>query len=200
MNKQEIDFWEKLKRWHLDDIDKCLAVNANYAAAKTMLSLIDALGALYGGLIEYKGKYYVLAGGCSRSKITKKIYRKQYEESGTKKQFLNFTKNYLNEFFQYKIKVKSKEILLADILYDHFRCGLIHEGHPKFGTGICRENNLNFFYFNYGGVRVALNILALRDMLRRATFAYERDLFDKRQPEKMKRWKERFRFLSKLKI
>ncbi|MBU0999196.1 hypothetical protein KKG24_02715 [Patescibacteria group bacterium] len=195
-----MDFWEKLKRWHLDDIDKCLVVNANYAATKTMLSLVDALGALYGGLIEHKGKYYVLVGDGSRSKATIKLYRKQYEESGTKKQFLNFTKNYLNEFFQYKTKVKSREILLADILYDHFRCGLIHEGHPKFGTGICRENNFNFFILNSGGVKIALNILALRDMLRRAVFTYEKDLFDKTQPERMKRWKERFKYLSKLRI
>lgn len=200
MNDVQKDFWDKLKRWHLDDIDICLANNANYAATKTMLSFIDVLGAFYGGLIEHKGKYYVLAGGGSRTKKRIKINKKLYEESGTKKQFLNFTKNYLNEFFQYKLKVKSKKVNLAGILYDHFRCGMIHEGHPKSGTGILRENSPIIIYYNYGGLKVALNILALRDMLRRAVFKFEQDLSDSKQPERMARWEERFNYLYKLKL
>jgi len=199
MNNEQRDFWDTLKRWHLDDIDKCLAVEANYAATKTMLSFIDVLGAFYGGLIKYKGKYYVPAGGGGRSKKPVIINGKSYEVSGTKNQFLNFTKNYLHEFFEARVPI-GKKMRLSDVLYDHFRCGMIHEGHSKLGTGIARVNTPIVIYSNYDNVPVVLNILALRDMLRRATFEYERDLFGVKQLERMRRWQERYDFLAKLKF
>lgn len=201
MNDEQKDIWERFKRWHLDDIDKCLAIQANYAATKTMLSFIDALGAFYGGLIEHRGKSYVLPGG-NRKHIgkTKQMNSKIYEQTSTKKQFLNFVKNYMTEFFKYKVVSGNKQIRLSDILYDHFRCGMIHEGHPKYGTGIIRENSRVIAYENYGGVRVALNILTLRDMLRNAVFSYEKDLADQDQKERMIRWLERYNYLGQQKL
>ncbi|KKP88720.1 MAG: hypothetical protein UR93_C0009G0008 [Berkelbacteria bacterium GW2011_GWA2_35_9] len=199
LDNTKIEFWNKFKRWHLDDIDICLANNANYAATKTMLSLIDSLGGFYGGLIEYNNIYYVPAGGGSRSKKIYDINNKSFEKSGSKKQFLNFTKNYLHEFFETKLPF-GKNIRLSDVLYEHFRCGIIHEGQPKFGTGITKENTPIVIYTNYKNIPVVLNILALRDMLRRAVFEYERDLSDNKQPERMIRWQIRYDFLTQLKF
>ncbi|MBI5071885.1 hypothetical protein HZB93_03285 [Candidatus Falkowbacteria bacterium] len=193
MNEEEKEFWEKLKRWHLDDVDICIGNNANYAASKMMLTLIDILGAFHGGMIRYKSKYYVLPGGKRKQKSkTIKIEGKNYEQTTNKEQFLSFLKNYIHEFYEIKVKHGSKEKRAAEILYDHFRCGLVHEGHSKLGTGLARINNAEPI-INKDGLLV-LNILALRDLVRRATFKFEKDL----NKEKMlKRWRERYNFLTK---
>jgi hypothetical protein len=219
MDQQEKEFWDKLKRWHLDDIDICLANGANYAATKTMLSLIDALGGFYGGLVEKevneiyecknckkqkffkKKKYLVRAGGGGRSKNIKtyNVDGVIYEESGSKKEFLNFVNNYINEFYKIKIKSKTKKWRAAEILYDHFRCGLIHEGHSKFGTGITNYNDMEIFKYDLG-VPIALNIVCLRDLVRRAIFEFEKDVFHKKIKERVIRWEDRFNYLSELKL
>lgn len=198
MNDEQREIWEKLKRWHFDDIEKCLNADANFAAAKMELTFIDILGAFYGGLIEDKGQYYVLKGRGRYSKNIKTcvINGRIYEETGTKRQFLNFTKNYLNEFYIFKIKSNSKKIIAADILYEHFRCGLIHEGFPKYGTGIYKSNDGELFSFDQG-VKVALNIITLRDRLMIAVEEFENDLIKK---ERIMRWQQRFDYLNKLKI
>lgn len=203
MTSQEREFWERLKDWHLNDIDICLANGANYAAARTMLSYVDILGGFYGGLIKREGDYCVRVQEPGTSKNSVKINNDEYEKSGTKKQFFRFVRKYMNAFYRIKVKVRTehieKELRLADILYDHFRCGLVHEGHPKLGTEIVRENSDVILRvrsdFNVNKPLASLNILALRDKLRSATFQFERDLNDASHPERLARWRERYEFL-----
>lgn len=198
MNAQELDFWEKLKRWHLDDIDICIGNGANYAATKMMLTLIDILGALYGGLVQKGDNYYVLAGGGRGNAKTVVIDKVTYEKSGTKAQFKNFVKNYMHEFYEIFISTNNKRIRAVEVLYNHFRCGLVHEGHSKYGTGIIRENNDQLI--SQRGLYITLNILALRDLVRKAMFNFEKDLNDNKQPERMIRWRIRYKYLMESKF
>lgn len=198
MTDEEINFWIRLRDWNLNDIDKCLSSNINYGAAKLMLSYIDILGGFYGGLIQEERKYYVRPGGDGRSKNLKiiEINGVKYTESGSKEQFLSFVKNYINEFYKIKFEKKSA----AEYLYDHFRCGLIHEGHPKIGTGITKLNNKELLLFDHPIVPIVLNIQYLRDCLRAATFEYEDDVFVKNIKERVIRWRDRFQYLKKDKL
>ena len=196
MNNEQIEFWNKLKRRHLDDIDKCLAINANYAATKTMLSFIDVLGSFYCGLIESNKNYYIPVSAESNIKKPAIINGKKYKRSGSGQCFVKFTKKYLGGIFKYKIKVGGKFVSASEILYNHFRCGMIHEGHSKYGTGIFRENLGALFIPDINGLEIALNILALRDTLRNATFNYENDLLLPKDPFIYERWFERYNYLT----
>jgi hypothetical protein len=178
--------WDSLKRWHLDDI--------------------DILGGFYSGLIFKEkddsdkkiNKYLVRSGGNRRNK-SKKIYRvnnKEYEESGSKEVFLNFVKNYINEFYKIKIKTNKKSWSAAEILYDHFRCGFMHEGHAKLGTGIVKSNDKEIIKFNIENVPIVLNILYLRDLVRKAVFEFEDDVFVKQEKANVRRFKDRFEYLT----
>lgn len=202
--QEEKEFWDKLKRWHLDDIDICLANNANYAATKMMLSFIDILGGFHGGLIHIEkddlGKKIdgdlVRAGGGGRSNKITKVNNISYEKSGSRKEFLNFVKNYINEFNRIRYKTGKKNWSATEILYDCFRCGLMHEGYSKFGTGIIKSNDREIIKLDIPNIPIVLNIVYLRDLVRRATFEFENDVFKKKLKYKIIRWKDRYDYLT----
>jgi len=207
---EQIKFWNKIKRWNLQNIEICLANNANSSALLTMLAFIDFLGGFYGGLIRKKVvhenekksiEWLVRAGG--QRKKTKEYYKIDeinYEKSGPRDQFLNFVKNYMNVFHKTRFKKNGKSRIAADILYDHFRCGFVHEGFSKTGTGIIREHNNVVWIINDPSCPIILNIYALRDLLRKSVFEYEKDVFEKKLKERTVRWKDRYKYIMEFKF
>jgi len=207
MTKQEKTFWEKFKRWHIESIDRCIANNVNFGAATLILTTIDALGGFYKGLIEKKvnrkKKLLVRMGG-SRANPPKKIYTikgVKYEESSSRDVFVNFIKNYMRDFFE-EVQKGTRKKRAVEILYSHFRNGLVHEGGPKIGTGVYRNYSPELFKsYPKQKIFMAINLLSFRDRFVKALYDYEKDLFDiKNQPERLKRWRDRFNYLKTIKF
>lgn len=221
MTKQEKSFWEKFKRWHLGSIDRCIANDVNFGAATLILTTIDALGGFYKGLIEkeiieiykcrkcgdkkrLKRKKWLVRMGGNRTNPANKIYTINginYEESNSKGAFVNFIKNYMRDFFE-MVQKGTKKKRAVEILYSHFRNGLVHEGGPKIGTGVYRNYTPELFKPNPGQkIFMAINLLSFRDRFVKALYDYEKDLFDiENQPERLNRWRDRFNYLKTIKF
>lgn len=200
LTDDQTTFWKDLTNRFENDIKKCLDAQANYSATIVMLTYIDILGSFYGGLTKYeksKSEYYVRGGGAGRSKKSKKtktINNIIYEESGTKEQFKNFIKNHIDEIYSYR---SSKNISGTDLIYEHFRCGMIHEGNPRFGMGIFRNSSSNLFIENHytenqNKYDIVLNIIKLFELIKCARTKFDQSL---RQKNRIVRWNERYNFL-----
>ena len=220
MTKEEKAFWEKFKRWHLESIDRCIANDVNFGAATLILITIDALGGFYKGLIEKeveeiykckkcgsqkkirKKKWLVRVGG-NRVNPAKKIYSIdgiKYEESNSRDVFVNFIKNYMRDFFK-EVQEGTKKKRAVEILYSHFRNGLVHESGPKIGTGVYRSYSPELFKsYPKQKIFMAINLLSFRDRFVKAFYDYEKDLFNEKQPERLKRWRDRFDYLKTTKF
>lgn len=186
MNSIEKNFWDTLKHWVLDDIDVCLDHNANVGATKLIFSAIEVFGSFYVGR-GYKNNENLVRAKAGSGK--------QVEKAGSKKAFKAFVKSYLPEFNKVIFNINGKRIKAADLLYTHFRCGLIHEGVMKVGTGIVKENWRDLFVPAPKGFLTFLNIHAMRDYLRTAVNSFDKDLSDLNQPERLRRWGDRYKFL-----
>lgn len=218
MTKQEKEFWEKFKRWHLESIDRCIANDVNFGAITLILITTNALGGFYKGLIEKevtevyeckkynnkrkvkKKKWLVRVGG-SRANPAKKIYfinGIKYEESSNRDVFVNFIKNYMRDFFR-EVQKGTKKKRAVEILYSHFRNGLVHEGGPKIGTGVYRSYSPELFKsYPQQKIFMAINLLSFRDRFVKALYDYERDLFGLK--ERLTRWRDRFNYLKTIKF
>jgi len=220
MTEEERLFWEQFKRYHLEDIDRCIANNANFGALTLILITIDALGGFYKGLIEKeieevyeckncrirrrnKKKKWVVRVGGNRVDLAKKTYiinGIKYEESNSRDVFVNFIKNYMRDFFK-EVQKGTRKKRAVEILYSHFRNGLIHEGVPKIGTTVYRRYTPELFEsYPHQEIFMRINLLSFRDRFLKALYDYERDLFDINQPERLKRWRDRFNYLKTIKF
>jgi len=215
MNKHEKEFWDQYKRWYLDDIERCFKSSANFATMTLILTTIDSLGGFYNGLIKtkitkiykcsscevikkIKKKKWLVPLGGKRLKLAKEIYNikgHSYEVSGNRDVFVNFIKNYMNNFYQ-KVLQGTKEKRAVEILYSHFRNGFVHEGGPKFGTGIYKSDSSELFKpYPKIGIFMAINLTSFYKYFKNAFADYENDLFDIKQPERLDRWRVRMNYL-----
>lgn len=152
MNNKEIFFWNKFKRWHLNDIEKAIKADANVGAAKLICCALDALAGFRFGATKYEG---------------------------SKSRFLSFVKEFMPAFKR-RLKLKSGGIILyrrsvLEMFYNNFRSGLVHEGLPGIGTEIIKDKNKNLLYITPTPDLLQINILGLFEYLK-VTF----DTYDKR--------------------
>ncbi len=217
MNRTELEFWNEYKRWYLADINKCYNCDANFATVTTILTSIDALGGFYKGLVlkelteerrcercnninNIKNKKWLVPVGGKRLKPAKKIYAidgVKYEESGNRDVFVSFIKNYMHEFYGNVSENINKKAV--EILYSHFRNGFIHEGGPKFGTGIYREDSEELYKpYPESGIIMAINVTSFKKYFEIAFDNYEKALFDKKKPERLCRWRTRYKYMKSI--
>lgn len=153
MNRQEKEFWERFKRWHLDDIEKAVKAGAYVGAAKLICCAIDALSGFRFGAATY---------------------------AGSKFRFISFMKEFMPRF-KYRLLAKSggevryKRSVL-EMFYKSFRSGLIHEGLPGVGTGVFRDEDVHLLFRTPTPDRLEINIFALSAYLKFAFKEYEKKL------------------------
>lgn len=192
MNTEEKYFWKKFIKWTLDDIDVCIKHDANAGAAKLMCAAIDSFGSFYVGKgFEGDENKVRPQGGSSNTSS---------EQSGVRKAFIAFGSNYLYELKTFIIRIdglgKKNGV---EILYDHFRNGLIHAGMPEVGLEIIRENDQEILLQKNGYIAL-INIIALRSSLSSGLEKFTADLNDKNQPERLIRWRDRYVHLKRFSI
>jgi len=187
MNKKETVFWEQFIKWTLDDIDVCIKYNANVGAAKLICSAIDSFGSFYVGRGFMGDENRVRPKGGSGNTD---------EKSGVRDAFVAFGSNYMSDLKTFIVTIdglgKKNGV---EILYDHFRNGLIHAGMPGIGLGIVRNDDQNVFLRKDGFVAM-VNIIALRSALDCGLKKFTVDLNDSNQPERLVRWRDRYSSLE----
>ena len=187
MNEEEKNFWDLFKAWTLNDINICFKNRANIATVILICCAIDAFGSFYIGR-GFMGKENLVrpSGGSGGSKP---------EEAGSRNAFVAFASNYIPEAKGFVIKLGTKKKNGTEFLYDNFRNGLIHGAIPHGGVGIVRKRDRKIFVgvSQYGYL---INIRPFKTALRRAVEQYDRDLRDSKQPERLVRWRDRYRFLQ----
>ncbi|MBI4078965.1 MAG: hypothetical protein HY429_01570 [Candidatus Levybacteria bacterium] len=150
MNEQEKEFWEKFKRWNLDDIERTIKTEAYVGAAKLICCVIDALAGFRFGAVS---------------------------NQGSKFRFISFVKEFMPKF-KYRLLAKRNGIVIykrsiLEMLYNNFRSGLIHEGLPGIGTGIFRDENIHSLFRIPKPDKLEINVLGLFEYLKFALSEYE---------------------------
>lgn len=192
MNPEEREFWNRLKRWTLNDIDICLGHNANVGAAKLMCCAIESFGSFYIGRGFNEDERRVRPKGGSGENRASRV--------GVKNAFVAFVKNYISELNSFILRIEGLgKKNGGELLYDHFRNNLIHEGSPSIGIGIIREEG-NRILVRAEGYIALVNLLALRNALERAITSYDGGLNDEAQPERLRRWRDRYNDLKRFKM
>lgn len=187
MNKEEKYFWDSFKRWTIDDIDICFKYKANVATAKLICCAIDAFGSFYIGRGFRGRESLVRPGGGSGSSNP--------EKKGSRDAFVAFSSNYIYEAKNLVIKVGGKKKNGTEFLYDNFRNGLIHGGVPSGGVGIVRTKSKKIFV-GISAQGILINLRPFKTSLKQAIRSYDKDLKDLNQPERLKRWRDRYRYLK----
>lgn len=192
MNKEEKDFWKRYVRWTLDDIDICYKHKANVGAAKLICAAVDALGSFYVGRGYENDEQKIRAkGGSGKSGIVR---------AGSRDAFIAFVSNYMPEIKKFILRIEDVgKKNGAELLYDHFRNGLIHEGLPGIGLGIIRKRDKRFFLPAEGFVAL-VNLPALKATFKQAVRKYSKSLNDDSQPERLHRWRDRYLYLKRFRM
>lgn len=169
-NKQEKEFWEKLKRWHFDDIEKAISAKAYVGAAKLICCAIDAFAGFRFGAVTYQGSKF---------------------------RFISFVKEYMPKF-KYRLKAKKNRSVIykrsiLEMVYNNFRSGLIHEGLPGVGTAIFKDQNTSILFKTPTPDMLKINILGLFEYFRFAIGEYEKRLIQK---DILEKFRNRLNFVS----
>lgn len=153
MSSQE-SFLDRLTRWFTHDVDVCMNNDAFIGAMTLMLCHISALSSYYSG---------------------RTIERVQSDE----KEFLDFYKKYFIVFpviTQPKINDRTGKIKSVSIIYNHFRCGLIHEGLMKNGTALDRGRDKPSFYIHQSSGDIVLNVDHFYEDYKKVIEKYKKDI------------------------
>lgn len=192
MNGEEKNFWKRFVEWTLADIDICLKYKANVGAAKLICAAIDSFGSFYIGR-GFKSKENDVRpkGGSGHT---------QAEKAGSRDAFIAFVSNYMPNLKKFVLGIEGiGRKNGAELLYDHFRNGLIHEGLPEIGIGIARKRDKRILLSAEGYIAL-VNLFPLKSALKSAVKQYTKELNAKNQPERLQRWRDRFNHLKRFKI
>jgi len=139
MNSEE-PFIDKMIRWMKHDVKVCMDNDAYVGAMKLMMNDISALAGFYAGRNTPKPS----------PPITDEI------------EFMNFFDNYfkvLNALPHSIILKPVQGMKVINLIYTHFRCGLIHEHLMKNGTAIDKRGDNEYLYLTQGGITININCL-----------------------------------------
>jgi len=173
-SKKENNFWFTYKNDLLQGISEEIQRKNEIAAGKLLFCAIDAMGLFYKGAFIKQGDWYVLPGGNGNPRSTND------EKSGSKDCFCNYLKNCWPE--------KLPTSFCKDILYEIYRCGLIHEGRPKKDYQI--SINEKFF------IRKTLSILKGYELFLKSIDTFEKYL--ETESCRVNRWKARYDYMNKI--
>jgi len=192
MNKEEKVFWNRFTRWTLADIDTCYKYKANVGAAKLICAAVDAIGSFYAGRgYENDEQKIRPKGGSGKSETTR---------AGSRDAFIAFVSNYMPEIKKFILRIEDVgKKNGAELLYDHFRNGLIHEGLPNIGLGIVRRKDKKVLLPAEGYVAL-VNLPALKTTFKQAVKEYSKSLNDNSQPERLHRWRDRYLYLKRFRM
>lgn len=192
MNKEEKEFWNRFIRWTLNDIDTCFKYKANVGAAKLICTAIDSFGSFYIGRGFENDEQQVRPKGGSRSSRPTK--------AGSRDAFVSFISNYMPEINKFILSIEGiGKKNGSELLYDHFRNGLIHGGLPGIGLGIVRKRDKKVLLPSKGYIAL-INLPALKSVLKVAVKHYSKDLSNNGLPERLRRWRDRFNYLKLFRV
>lgn len=154
ITQKEKKFWRKYKRWHLDDIKKCIDNKAYVGGAKLICCAIDALAGFRFGATNY---------------------------AGSKFRFVNFVKEFMPAFKRRLRLTKDNNLVykrsVLEMFYKNFRSGLIHEGLPGIGTELIEDNDKTLLFINPTPDILQINIFGLFEYLKVVFDKYEQKLY-----------------------
>ncbi len=125
-------FLDRTIRWMRHDVEICMKSDAYVGAMKLMLGDVAALAGFYSGRTTSKPK-------------------------NDEKEFMTFFDTYFHELnsLPHSIILKPMDgTRPKNLIYTHFRCGLVHEHLMKFGTAIDRRDDNNYLYLTDSGVTI----------------------------------------------
>lgn len=153
MNDQE-SFLDRLTRWFTHDVKVCIENDAFIGAMTLMLCHISAFASYYSGRV---------------------VDRPQNDE----KEFLDFYQKYFTVFpviTQPQIDNRTGRIKEVSLIYNHFRCGLIHEGLMKKGTALDRGIEKPNFYIHINSRDIVLNVDHFYEDYKKVIQKYKNDV------------------------
>lgn len=179
MDENEKDFWEKFKKWQIDDIQIAINCKSYVSAAKLICCAIDSIAGFRFGANS---------------------------NHGSKFRFTNFVKEFMPSFKTRlkctKPRVKDGLVVwetqykrsVIEMFYNNFRSGLIHEGLPGIGTEIVFYHNTKVLFSSPNADLVRFNILGLFEYLKNALEVYEKRLVIEK--ELQNNFKKRLSFIT----
>lgn len=182
LNDSETKYWQQYKVDLLQGIDDCLKQDQLLAVGKLIFCAIDSLAAFYIGYNDNRSKNQkVMAGGGGRSQGN------IYENSSVGKYFDNYLKNCCDKIYRENIELNTQKEALRDLLYNDYRCGLVHEGRPKRNLGTNKNNKLLFS-------DSSLSMTKMRDLLSDSIKVFDKEL--KSNDYRVRRWRDRYNYLT----
>lgn len=183
LTKNEKNYWKKYKTDLLQGIDVCLNKNQLFAAGKLIFCAFDSLAAFYIGYNDKRSRNKkVLSGGGGRSRGN------IYESSSVKKYFDNYLKNCCNHIYRKTIKINNKKEAMREVLYEDYRCGLVHEGRPKRNLKLSMDKKSLFD-------NSSLSLIIMKKILLNSIKIFDGQLG--KNGYRVRRWRERYDYLVK---
>jgi len=134
-------FLNRMLRWMSHDVNICMAGDANVGAMTLMLTDIAALAGFYAGRTELK------------------LQNDHDEFVLFFEEFFDLAKDKRYDQLIYKlVKDKKKSIKDRCIIYDDFRCGVVHEHLMKQGTAIDKGLEKPYVFMSLSSGELTINI------------------------------------------
>lgn len=181
LDKEEELYWKKYKIDLLQGVANCLKKKQLLAAGKLIFCAFDSLAAFYVGYNDKRGRNQkVMSGGDGRS------CGNIYESSLIREYFDNYLKNCCDKIYGVNITINTQQENLRDVLYNDYRCGLIHEGRPKRNLKVNSDKKLLFSDYS-------LSLIKMQNLLLNSAEIFDQEL--KKDGYRVSRWRDRYKYL-----